>query len=199
VGALPTHTGRKSLQSPVQLYHPYPKKSPKAEEVYLQARGSDRGGDNSAIPDTNRWTDADTFLSWEDQANTAPPLPGFRLNQGNDFVPCQIKDAQGNLWPAKWTCLDQANDTYIAGICANSPNAYLECLRVMPSHNLTSIPTYLPSDLYFFEINHPCRFKVNNAIFKEKDHTLGAEVCCYHSEHMKMKYSQASMEDAQKG
>jgi hypothetical protein len=79
-------------------------------------RGSEGGGDHSVVADTDRWTDADTFLSWEDQANTSPPIPSFRLNQGQDFVPCQIRDAQGNLWPAKWTCLDRGDDTYVAGI-----------------------------------------------------------------------------------
>jgi hypothetical protein len=106
VGALSTHSRRSSLQSPVQLYHPYPKKNSEAKEVHCSPGGAEGGGDSSIVTDTNGWTDADTFLSWEDQANASPPIPGFRLNQGSDFIPCQIKDAQGNLWPAKWTRLD---------------------------------------------------------------------------------------------
>jgi hypothetical protein len=71
-------------------------------------------------------------------------------------------------------------------------------LRAIPSHDLTSVPTYLPSDLYFFEIDHPCQFEVDNALVEEGDHTLGAEVCRYRAEHMKMKSALAAMKDAQK-
>jgi hypothetical protein len=106
VGALSTHSRRSSSQSSVPLYHPYPKKCSKAQEVHCSPGGAEGGGDLGTVTDTNGWMDADMFLSWEDQANTSPPIPGFRLNQGSDFIPCQIKDAQGNLWPAKWTCLD---------------------------------------------------------------------------------------------
>jgi hypothetical protein len=187
VGALPTHSGRPNSRSPVRRYHPYQKESPKAEEVQCSAGGTQGGGDPSTVTDTDGWTDADTFLSWEDQANASPPIPGFRLNQGQDFVPCQIKDAQDNLWPAKWTRLDRGDDTYVAGIRANSPNAHSVRLRAMPSHDLTTVPTYLPSDLYFFEIDHPCRFEIDDALVEEGDHTLGAEVRRYRAEHMKMK------------
>jgi hypothetical protein len=172
VGTLTMNSGRPNSRSPVQCYHPYQKESLKAEEIQCSARGSEGGGDHSIVPDTDGWTDADMFLSWEDQVNTSPPIPSFRLNQGQDFVPCQIKDAQGNLWPAKWTCLDQGDDTYVAGIRANSPNAHSEHLRATPSHDLTSIPTYLPSDLYFFEIDHPCRLEINNAPLLKKGTTL---------------------------
>jgi hypothetical protein len=68
----------------------------------------------------------------------------------------------------------------------------------MPSHDLTTVPTYLPSDLYFFEIDHSCRFEIDDTLVEEGDHTLGAEVCRYRAEHMKMKSALASMEDAQR-
>jgi hypothetical protein len=102
------------------------------------------------------------------------------------------------LWPAKWTHLDRGDDTYVAGIQANSPNAHSERLRALPSHDLTSVPTYLPSDLYFFEIDHPCQFEINDALVEEGDHTLGAEVCRYRVQHMRMKSALALMKDAQK-
>jgi hypothetical protein len=156
VGALSAHSRRSSPQPYVQLYHPYSKKNLEAKEVHCLPRGVEGGRDSSIVTDTDGWTDADTFLSWEDQANASPPIPGFQLNQGSDFIPCQIKDTQGNLWPAKWTRLDQGDDTYVAGIRSHSPNTHAQCLRVLPSHDLTSVPTYLPSDLYFFEIDHPC-------------------------------------------
>jgi hypothetical protein len=169
-----------------------------SQKTEKDIRICDRGGDHSVVPDTDRWMDADTFLSWEDQANASPPIPGFRLNQRKDFIPCQIKDAQGNLWPEKWTCLDWGDDTYVAGIRSHSPNTYSERLRATPSHDLTSVPTYFPSNLYFFEIDHPCQFEINNALVEEGDHTLGAEVHRYCAEHMKMKSALASMKDAQK-
>jgi hypothetical protein len=197
VGALSTNSRRTSTRSPVPLFHPYPKKDSKAKEVHGSPRGSEGRGDPSAVTDTEGWTDADTFLSWEDQANASPPIPSFRLNQGSDFIPCQIQDAQGNMWPAKWTRLDRGDDTYVAGIWAHSPNAHSQCLRALPSHDLTSVPTYLPSDLYFFEIDHPFRFEIDNALVEEGDHTLGAEVCRYRAQHMAMKSALALMKDAQ--
>jgi hypothetical protein len=75
------------------------------------------------------------------------------------------------MWPAKWTRLDRGDDTYVAGIRAHSPNAHSQRLRALPSHDLTSVPTYLPSDLYFFEIDHPCRFEIDDALVEEGDHT----------------------------
>jgi hypothetical protein len=198
VGALSTNSRGSSLRSSVQCHHPYSKKSSQAEEIHCSSGGAEGRGDPSYVTDTDRWTDADTFLSWEDQANASPPIPGFRLNQGCDFIPCQIQDAQGNLWPAKWTCLDWGDDTYVAGIRANSPNAHSERLRAQPSHDLTSVPTYLPSDLYFFEIDHPCQFEIDDALVEEGDHTLGAEVCRYRAQHMRMKSALASMKDVQK-
>jgi hypothetical protein len=106
VGALSTNSRRSSSQSSVQCYHPYSEKSSQAEEIHYSSRRAEGRGDPSHVTDTDGWTDADMFLSWEDQANASPPIPSFRLNQGCDFIPCQIRDAQGNLWPAKWTCLD---------------------------------------------------------------------------------------------
>jgi hypothetical protein len=197
VGALSTNSRRSHSRSPVPLYHPYAKKGPETSEVHRPTRGVEGGGDLSTVADTDGWTDADTFLSWEDQANTSPPIPGFRLNCGADFIPCQIQDAQGNMWPAKWTRLDRGDDTYVAGIRAHSPNAHSQRLRALPSHDLTSVPTYLPSDLYFFEIDHPCRFEIDDALVEEGDHTLGAEVRRYRAQHMAMKSALASMKDAQ--
>jgi hypothetical protein len=197
VGALSTNSRRTSTRSPVPLFHPYPKKDSKAKEVHGSPRGTEGRGDLGTVTDTDGWTDADTFLSWEDQANASPPIPGFRLNCGRDFIPCQIQDAQGNMWPAKWTRLDRGDDTYIAGIRAHSPNAHSQRLRALPSHDLTSVPTYLPSDLYFFEIDHPCRFEIDDALVEEGDHTLGAEVRRYRAQHMAMKSALASMKDAQ--
>jgi hypothetical protein len=106
VGALSTNSRRTSTRSSVPLFHPYPKKDSKAKEVHGSPQGSEGRGDLGTVTDTDGWTDADTFLSWEDQANTSPPIPGFRLNEGRNFIPCQIQDAQGNLWQAKWTRLD---------------------------------------------------------------------------------------------
>jgi hypothetical protein len=198
VGALSAHSRRSNSRSPVPLYHPYTKKSLETLKIHYSSGGVEGGGDLGTVTDTDGWTDADTFLSWEDQANASPPIPSFRLNQGSDFIPCQIKDAQGNLWLAKWTRLDRGDDTYVAGIRAHSPNAHSECLRALPSHDLTTVPTYLPSDLYFFEIDHPCQFEIDNALVEEGDHTLGAEVCRYRAQHMRMKSALASMKDAQK-
>jgi hypothetical protein len=197
LGALSTNSRRSHSRSPVPLYHPYAKKSSETSEVHCATRGVEGGGDLGTVTDTDGWTDADTFLSWEDQANASPPIPGFRLNCGQDFIPCQIQDAQGNMWPAKWTRLDRGDDTYVAGIRANSPNAHSQRLRALPSHDLTSVPTYLPSDLYFFEIDHPCRFEIDDALVEEGDHTLGAEVRRYRAQHMAMKSALASMKDAQ--
>jgi hypothetical protein len=142
MGALSTNSRRTNTRSPVPLFHPYPKKDSKAKEVHGSPRGSEGRGDLGTVTDTDGWTDADTFLSWEDQANASPPIPGFRLNQGWDFIPCQIQDAQGNIWPAKWTRLDRGDDTYIAGIRAHSPNAHSQRLRALPSHD--SVPTTSP-------------------------------------------------------
>jgi hypothetical protein len=68
------------------------------------------------------------------------------------------------------------DNTHVVGIQADSPKVYSEHLTATPSHDLLLILTYMPEDLYFFEIDHPAQFEVDNAIQKEGDHSLGAEV-----------------------
>jgi hypothetical protein len=82
VGALSMHSRRSSTRSPVPLYHPYSKKGSEAPEIHCSTGGVEGRGDPGTITDTDGWTDADTFLSWEDQANHLSPISGFRLNQG---------------------------------------------------------------------------------------------------------------------
>jgi hypothetical protein len=55
----------------------------------------------------------------------------------------------------------------------------------------------MPEDLYFFKIDHPARFEVDNAIQKEGDHSLGAEVHRYRAQHSKMTHTLSYMEDTQ--
>jgi hypothetical protein len=156
--------------------------------------GTGAGGTNT---DADNWSYVDQVCTWQDYENLAPPQPGFHLNKGADYVPCQIRDDQGILWPAKWTHINKTDDTHVVGIRANSPNAYSECLTATPSHDLLLIPTYMPEDLYFFEIDHPACFEVDCAIQKVGDHSLGAEVCRYRAEHTKMQHALCYMEDAQ--
>jgi hypothetical protein len=197
VGSLSPHTRGTSARSSLQCHHPYQKKGQEAEEVCQHPGGSMGAGAGSTNTDADDWSYVDQVCTWQDYENLTPPQPGFCLNQGADYVPCQIRDDQGVLWPAKWTCIDKTDDTHVVGIRADSPNAYSERLTATPSHDLLLILTYMPEDLYFFEIDHPARFEVDDAIQKEGDHSLGAEVRRYQAQHSKMKHALSYMEDAQ--
>ena len=195
LGSLSPDTGGSRPGSPVQLRHPYPQ-SEEAEAVPSHTGAAVGGGDPSADRDAGNW-DADPPTTWDAYVCRTPPPPGFNVNWGNNYIPYHIKDAEGTMWPAKYTRRLYGDDPYVEGLRAGSPTVYRQRLVALANAEREHLPRYQAPDLAFFSVQYPYRQEVDAAILWEGDIGLEAEIRRYRGLEMLIRRKQAEIHIAE--
>jgi hypothetical protein len=107
-----------------------------------------------------------------------PPPVGFKHNRGVHFIPFQIRDAQGQLHPARYTQLVFTADPFVLAYRRGSDQQYGKSVHAEPQYDEPS-PTYTDDDLVFLDQNSAFRQSVDTACMAMNDLTVTAEVHRY--------------------
>ncbi|KAH9059407.1 hypothetical protein EDB83DRAFT_2520493 [Lactarius deliciosus] len=108
------------------------------------------------------------------QRMETPPPVGFKHNRGVHYIPFQIRDAQGQLHPARYTQLVFMSDPFVLAYRRGSDQQYGKSVHAEPQYN-ESTPTYTNDDLVFLDQNSAYRESVDMACMAMNDLTITAK------------------------
>ena len=149
-----------------------------------QALRGDTGGVSSpGAASTNgpadEWEEADPGLTWEDYGPRPKVPKGYKLNEGADYIPFDIRLPSGEMKLAQYVKVEYGKDPLVYGMIDGDHHQYVESFQATPFPSAGPLHTYTLAQLEFFEEGHDLRPEVDSAVYHLYDKSVLAEVECY--------------------
>ena len=132
--------------------------------------------------------EADQGTTWEDYGPRPQVLEGYKLNEGADYVPFDIRLPSGEMKPAKYIKLEYGEDPLIYGMINRDPHQYVKSFQATPFPSASPLCTYTSGQLEFFEEDHDLCPEVDSAVYHLYDKSALVEVECYRINKKKLKW-----------
>ena len=159
-----------------------------AKEVQAEAREAAPSGADGADDNADQWEDTNQGLTWEDYGLKPQIPPGYKLNEGANYIPFNIHLPSGKLKPAKYIKLEYSEDPLMYGMIDGDPHQYVESFQATPFPSTGPLHTYTLSQLEFFEEDHDLCPEIDGAVYHLYDKSALAEVECYQVNRKKLKW-----------
>jgi hypothetical protein len=143
------------------------------EPIVLRDRSGGRPGETPHL--ITNFPPSEARVPLQPRATPPPPI-GFRENSGHDYVPFQIADVHGRLWPARWTQVVMADDPYVMGFQIGDDSLYRDRVFAEPDYDVASRPTYAQEDLIMFRVGFEGACHVDAAVHHIGDLSLKVEL-----------------------
>ena len=141
--------------------------------------------------------EADQGTTWEDYGPRPQVLEGYKLNEGADYVPFDIRLPSGEMKPAKYIKLEYGEDPLIYGMINGDPHQYVESFQATPFPSASPLRTYTSGQLEFFEEDHDLCPEVDSAVYHLYDKSALVEVECYRINKKKLKWEYEELRQVQ--
>jgi len=102
--------------------------------------------------------------------------PGFIRNEGLNFIPFPITDADGITQHPDYIHIVMINDPFILAVVRGNPHVYGQALHIAPRIPNHRRPRYDPLDLAIFRARHDRRNTIDDAVHGLGDKSATAEV-----------------------
>ena len=135
----------------------------------------------------DEWEEADPGVTWEDYGPRPQVPEGYKLNEGADYIPFDIRLPSGEMKPAKYVKVEYSEDPLVYGMIDGDHHQYVKSFQATPFPSTGPLRTYTSGQLKFFEDDHDLRPEVNSAIYHLYDKSALAEVECYRINKKKLK------------
>ena len=174
-------------RSPLQIHGT----SPMSQEA--PAVCCDTGGVLSPRADgtagtANEWPEVDEGTTWEDYGPRPQIPPGYKLNEGADYIPFNIHLPSGELKPARYIKLEYGEDPLMYGMIDGDPHQYVKSFQATPFLSTRPLCTYTSSQLKFFKDNHDLCLEIDGTVYQLFDKSAMAEGECYQTNKKKLKW-----------
>ena len=127
----------------------------------------------------NEWEEADPGLTWEDYGPRPKVPKGYKLNEGADYIPFDIRLPSGEMKLAQYVKVEYGKDPLVYGMIDGDHHQYVESFQATPFPSAGPLHTYTLAQLEFFEEGHDLRPEVDSAVYHLYDKSVLAEVECY--------------------
>ena len=196
MGPIHLNPGVHCPRSPLQIIR-LPSPSQEAQALHSNARRAPSPGADGIDGPADKWAEADQGTTWEDYGPRPQVLEGYKLNEGADYVPFDIRLPSGEMKPAKYIKLEYGEDPLIYGMINRDPHQYVESFQATPFPSAGPLRTYTSGQLEFFEEDHDLRPEVDSAVYHLYDKSALAEVKCYWINKKKLKWEYEELRQVQ--
>ena len=182
--------------SPLQIIW-LPSPSQEAQALHGNAGRAPSPGADGIDGPADEWAEADQGTTWEDYGPRPQVLKGYKLNEGADYVPFDIRLPSGEMKPTKYIKLEYGEDPLIYGMIDRDPHQYVESFQATPFPSAGPLCTYTSGQLKFFEEDHDLRPEVDSAVYHLYDKSALAELECYRINKKKLKREYEELQQVQ--
>ena len=187
LGSVHLHPGPQDPGSPLQICGT----SPTSQEALVVC--CDTGGALSPRADgtagtAEEWLEVDEGTTWEDYGPRPQILPGYKLNEGANYIPFDIHLPSGELKSARYIKLKYSEDPLMYRMIDGDPHQHVESFQATPFPSTRPLCTYTSSQLEFFEDDHDLHPEINGAVYRLFDKSAMAKVECYQTNKKKLKW-----------
>ena len=155
--------------------------------LHGDTRGTPPPGADGITGPANKWPEVDPGTTWKDYGPRLQVPLGYKLNEGANYIPFDIRLPSGKLQPAKYIKLKYSEDPLMYGMIDGDPHQYVESFQATPFPLAGPLHTYTLSQLKFFEDDHDLCPEVDSAMYHLYDKSVLAEVKCYWTNKKKLK------------
>ena len=186
LGQIHSDSGPHDPRPSIQIIHLSPARQ-EAPALCGDTRGTPSPGTDGIDGPTDKWEVANEGITWEDYGPRPQVLQGYKLNEGADYVPFDIRLPSGKMKPAKYIKLEYGEDPLVYSMIDGDPHQYVESFQATPCPSAGPLRTYTSSQLEFFKHDHNLHPEIDSAVAHLYDKSAMAKVECYRINKQKLK------------